>query len=95
MSLHGDYETLLGLSQKMEILAREQAWDNLIETESERHELMNCLDVSELPRLTKAQQVAVVTIIKQIQDCDQKVLDYVLPWKEHVHPLLTRFEPKS
>ena len=94
MSLLSDYETLLDLSQKMALLAREQAWDDLLEAESKRRELLKGMTTAELLRLPTAQQQTVAKIINQIQDFDQSVMEYVLPWQDHVRPLLASFEPK-
>lgn len=94
MSLLNDYETLLGLSHEMAKWAQEQAWDKLAQTEAERRALLKNLASAGLPLLPAAQQQAVAAIILQIQDCDRAVLEYVLPWQEHVRPLLARFAPK-
>ncbi len=92
------YKPLLELSRKMEKLASEQAWDDLIATESERRRLFDNLLASlpsaQLARLPQAEQQAIATLIRQIQNCDQTVREYVLPWQENVGTLLAHLEPK-
>ncbi len=88
------YENLLSLSQKMEALAREQAWDELTQTEAERRTLVASLPTSRLAALPPGDQQAIALLIKQIQHCDQTVRDYVLPWQDSVSTLLTRTELK-
>lgn len=88
------YENLLSLSQKMEALAREQAWDELTQTEAERRTLLAGLPASGLAALPPADQQAIAMLIQQIQHCDQTVRDYVLPWQDSVSTLLARSELK-
>ena len=94
MRLLTSYETLLNLSRKMEVFAREQAWDDLTQTESERGQLLTSLSSSGLSALPFADQQAIAAMIRQIQCCDQAVRDHVLPWQDSVRTLLTRLEPK-
>lgn len=78
----------------MENLAREQAWDNLIATESERRSLLGSLPTIQPANLSGADQQAIAAIIRQIQSCDQTVREYVQPWQESVGTLLARLAPK-
>ena len=94
MRLLSCYENLLSLSQKMGALAREQAWDELTQTEAERRTLVAGLPTAGLGALPPADQQAIVMLIKQIQHCDQTVRDYVLPWQDSVSTLLARSELK-
>ena len=89
------YETLLTLSQTMATQARDQAWEALTKTELDRSNLVASLPDKGLSSLTPAQQQAAVEIIKQIQNCDQLVLEHVLPWRDSVQTMLTHFEPKA
>jgi len=88
------YENLLSLSKKMEALAREQAWDELTQTEAERRTLVDSLPASRLAALPPADQQAIAMLIQQIQHCDQTVRDYVLSWQDSVSKLLARSESK-
>ena len=94
MHLLKNYEALLDLSIKMEGLAREQAWDALTQTESERSKLLARMAAPVLSSLATADQRAVAAMIQKIQCCDQAVRDHVLPWQDSVRTLLTRLEPK-
>jgi hypothetical protein len=95
MNLLPSYETLLELSQKMEKLASELNWDDLIQTEAERNRLLAGLSNSELGFLPTTEQQAIADIIRQIQSCDEAVREFVLPWQENVSTLLARLAPKS
>lgn len=95
MNLLTRYETLLGLSQEMATLARQQAWDALTQLETQRAALVATLPATSGAALSATEQRTLAATIKQIQACDQTVREYVLPWQEHVGSLLTRLAPKS
>ena len=94
MGVLATYENALGLSKKMVELAHEQAWDMLPQTEAERRSLLDSLPNSGLRMLPRAEQALAAGLIRQIQNCDQEVRDYVLPWQESVGKLLARLETK-
>jgi len=94
MNLLASYETLLGLSQEMEALARQQAWDALTQLETQRAALLAALPATPLTALPIDRQRAIAAKIRQIQTCDKAVLEYVLPWQEHVGKLLARLAAK-
>jgi len=89
------YQALLEHSQRMALLACEQAWDELAKIELERRSLITQLPVSILSTLPISEQLAIRALIEQIQQCDQTVCDYLLPWRESVGSLLTRLETKA
>lgn len=78
----------------MAVLAREQAWDDLANAEAVRRALISGMPNSPLPALPPAEQQAIRTLVEKIQQCDQTVREYVLPWQESVGKLLARLEPK-
>ncbi len=92
------YQTLLEHSQRMVTLACEQAWDELAKIELERRSLITQSPASILSILSTlpiSEQLAIRALIEQIQQCDQTVCDYLLPWRESVGSLLTRLETKA
>ena len=95
MNLLASYETLLGLSQEMEALAREQAWDALTQLETQRTALLAALPATSLATLSLSKQRAIAAKIRQIQACDQEVLEYLLPSQAHIGKLLTRLAAKN
>ena len=89
------YQALLEHSQRMALLACEQAWDELAKIELERRSLITQSPVSILSTLPISEQLAIRALIEQIQQCDQTVREYLLPWRESVGNLLARLETKA
>ncbi|MDP3134925.1 MAG: flagellar protein FliT [Burkholderiaceae bacterium] len=87
------YQTLLGLSQEMSLLANQQAWEKLAELEARRTILIASLP-SRLDVLPHVEQQAISAIIKQILICDGMMQEYIAPWHEQVGTLLARLAPK-
>ncbi len=75
-------------------LACEQAWDELAKIELERRSLITQSPTLILSRLPVSEQLAIRALIEQIQQCDQTVREYLLPWRESVGSLLARLETK-
>ncbi len=75
-------------------LACEQAWDELAKIELERRSLITQSPTLILSRLPVSEQLAIRALIEQIQQCDQTVREYLLPWRESVGNLLARLETK-
>lgn len=94
MTLLASYEALLVLSQQMEKLALQQAWDALGEIETQRAALIAGLPAA-LTARPHAEQQAIATCIRQIQACDQRVREYVEPWQEQAGNLLARLGKTS
>lgn len=92
MTLPASYASLLELSRKMLVLAKRQEWELLAQMESERTSLLTTIPVKQSP-LAPAESAAIAATIRQIQDCDREVLEYVTPWREHAATLLSRLEP--
>ena len=88
------YQALLECSQRMVVLAREQAWDDLANAEAARRAIISDMPNSTLQALPLAEQQSIRALDEKIQQCDQTVRDYVLPWQESVGKLLSRLEPK-
>ncbi len=76
-------------------LACEQAWDELAKIELERRSLITQSPTLILSRLPVSEQLAIRALIEQIQQCDQTVREYLLPWRESVGNLLARLETKA
>ena len=89
------YQALLEHSQRMALLACEQAWDELAKIELERRSLITQSPASILSTLPISEQLAIRALIEQIQQCDQTVREYLLPWRESVGNLLARLETKA
>lgn len=92
MSRLAQYESLLDLSRHMAELARQQAWEALAELETRRAALLSQLppDIATLP---VTEQTGIAATIRQIQECDETVLAYVMPWREQAGTLLTHLKP--
>ncbi len=88
------YETLLSLSRRMVALAEAQAWDELAQLETKRARLLLELPIKP-PSQPAAQAQKIGAYIKQIQGCDQQVLEHVTPWREQTGALLARLAPKT
>lgn len=93
MGALANYEALLRISLKMKACACEQAWDELAQLETQRANLITSLPARPNSIPTVEQQ-SIANIIRQIQACDQAVLEYVTPWREQAGKLLERLEPK-
>ena len=91
MSSPAGYTQLLALSRQMLALAKSQEWEALAQIEAQRAELL-----ASLPRLSAGRGQSVIgeiaNTIRQIQEIDREVLDYVMPWREHAAVLLSRLE---
>jgi hypothetical protein len=48
-----------------------------------------------LSTLPISEQLAIRALIEQIQQCDQTVREYLMPWRESVGNLLARLETKA
>jgi hypothetical protein len=92
MSLLVSYTTLLELSRQMLEQARQQEWESLAATEARRASLLAKLP-ARLPALSPTENTAVASAIRQIQDCDREILEYVTPWREQAATLLSRLTP--
>lgn len=92
MSLQDSYSTLLELSRQMLEQARQQEWESLAATEARRASLLAKLP-ARLPALSPTESAAIATAIRQIQDCDREILEYVTPWREQAATLLSRLTP--
>lgn len=86
------YSKLLEISLHMVELAKHQEWEALTAAESERNSLLAKvppkpadMSLSDINAMAKA--------IREIQDCDRAILDYVTPWREHAETLLSRLDP--
>ena len=92
------YQVLLEHSQHMARLACEQAWDELAKIELERRSLITQSPASILSILSTlpiSEQLAIRALIEQIQQCDQTVREYLMPWRDSVGNLLARLETKA
>ena len=89
------YQALLEHSQHMASLACDQAWNDLAKTELERRSLISQSPKLTLSTLPISEQLAIRALIEQIQQCDQTVREYLLPWRESVGNLLARLETKA
>lgn len=87
MSLPASYAKLLELSRQMQLAARAQDWERLSRNEAERGRLIATLPAQPAYRST-SEAAAIGACLREIQDCDRQVLDYVLPWREQVGRLL-------
>lgn len=76
-------------------LASEQLWDELAQIELKRRSLINSFPASSVSTLPASEQLAIRSLIEQIQQCDQTVREYLLPWQESVGNLLARLESKA
>ena len=76
-------------------LACEQAWDELAKIELERRSLITQSPTLILSRLPVSEQLAIRALIEQIQQCDQTVREYLMPWRDSVGNLLARLETKA
>ncbi len=92
MSALAQYRAVLDLSRQMVDLSQRQSWDELASLETRRAQLLGQMpaDLSSLPA---GEQAAIAATIRQIQDCDDSVLAYVMPWREHAGALLSRLQP--
>jgi hypothetical protein len=81
------YRNLLDLSWDMLKLVREQDSEALLELEIRRAAIINNLP-DRLPTLLPSEREELQSIIREIRDCDAKVLDYALPWRDHLRKLL-------
>lgn len=86
------YESLLGLSRQMAELARQQSWEALTQLESRRVELLGQLPPS-IATLPAPERADIAAAIRQIQECDETVLEYLIPWREHAGTLLAHLKP--
>ena len=91
MSALANYEALLGISLKMKACACEQAWDELAQLETQRANLI-ASQPAQPNFVPTVEQQSIAKIIRQIQACDQAVLEYVTPWREQAGKLLERLE---
>ena len=89
MSQLASYTKLLMLSKQMRELAKQQQWESLATMEGERAALLANT------ALASAEISAIGACIRQIQECDRAILDYVTPWREHAEKLLSRLESKQ
>ena len=71
--------------------ACQQSWEALAQLESQRAALLTELPES-LASVQGPERAGVVEIIRQIQECDRAVLEYVMPWREQVGALLARLK---
>lgn len=78
----------------MASLACDQAWNDLAKIELERRSLITQSPKLILATLPISEQLAIRALIEQIQQCDQTVREYLLPWRESVGNLLARLETK-
>ena len=76
-------------------LACEQAWDELAKIELERRSLISQSPKLILSTLPISEQLAIRALIEQIQQCDQTVREYLMPWRDSVGNLLARLETKA
>ncbi len=79
----------------MASLACDQAWNDLAKIELERRSLITQSPKLILSTLPISEQLAIRALIEQIQQCDQTVREYLLPWRESVGNLLARLETKA
>lgn len=86
------YATLLELSRQMLELAKRQEWESLTQAEAQRATLLAGIPAKH-SGFAPAEITAIATAIRQIQDCDREVLEYVTPWREHAATLLSHLEP--
>lgn len=91
MSLPTGYTQLLELSRQMQLAARAQDWESLSRCEAERGRLIATLPPRPSYRST-SEAAAIAACLREIQDCDRQVLDYVLPWRQQVGELLGKLE---
>lgn len=89
MSQTANLVQLLRLSQQMLELAKSQQWEALTEIQTQRAQILPelSLQINDLV-LTEAGDIA--KVIRQIQDIDQQILDYVTPCREQTAALLNR-----
>jgi hypothetical protein len=92
MTVPPSYATLLELSRQMLELAKRQDWELLTQTEAKRASALAGMPAKQSP-LAPTESAAIAATIRQIQDCDREVLEYVTPWREHAATLLSRLEP--
>lgn len=94
MTQLASYTKLLMLSKQMLELAKHQQWESLATMESERAALLSTIP-SKYAALAATEISAIGACIRQIQECDRAILDYVTPWREHAEKLLSRLESKQ
>lgn len=92
MTEPASYSKLLTLTKQMLELAKRQEWENLAQLETERTSLLAGIS-TRYKALAPAETAAIANCIREIQDCDKAILDYVVPWQEHAATLLSRLEP--
>jgi len=94
MTQLASYTKLLMLSKQMRELAKQQQWESLATMEGERAALLAATSTINTA-LASAEISAIGACIRQIQECDRAILDYVTPWREHAEKLLSRLESKQ
>lgn len=88
------YAALLELSQQMQVLARNEDWELLAQVEAQRAAMLASLPVA-LPTLSSTECLAIADCIRQIQACNNEILEYVTPWREQTAKLLSRLATSS
>lgn len=94
MSLPASYAKLLELSQQMREFAVGQDWEALTRCEAERAGLIAAMP-SRPAVFSASEAKAVANCLRQVQNCDRQILDYVMPWREQVATLLSRLSTSS
>ena len=92
MTAPASYTNLHALSRQMLELAKRQEWESLAQLETERTSLLAKISTKYVG-LAPAEISAIATCIREIQDCDKEILDYVTPWQAHAAKLLSHLEP--
>lgn len=94
MSVLSGYTEALEISRQMLDLAKRQEWESLTQTEQKRSSLLANMAAANL-LIPPGDADAIARNIKQIQECDRQILDYVTPWREQAQVLLSRLEPPN
>lgn len=92
MTEPASYTKLLALTKQMLELAKHQEWECLALLEAERASLLAGISTKHEAQAS-AETDAIANLIREIQDCDKAILDYVVPWQEHAATLLSRLDP--
>ena len=92
MTATASYFSLLEISRQMLEFAKQQDWEALTQIEAKRASALAAMSPN-LKALSMQESAVVGALIRQIQECDREIFEYVTPWREHTAELLTRLEP--
>lgn len=86
------YAALLEISQHMLELAKRQEWEALTQAQEQRATLIAGISAGGTA-LAPMNIATLAPTIRQIQDIDREILEYVTPWREDAAKLLSNLSP--